>query len=215
MFVATALANAEEGSLETDHRRRLLDGMCRAVAEKGYADTTITDIVSAAAVSRRTFYEHFATKADCLIALYESACAQSLHVLRQAIDRARPWDAQLEDALAAYFHCLAENPPLLRTLFVEIIGLGPRGMLARRRSNDDIAELILETARARPQDRWARPLSADMALAVVGGINELLMRSIEQDRVAQLHELVAPACLLVRLVVGGSADAVEPPQSAL
>lgn len=29
------------------HRRRLLEGMGQAVAEKGYADTTIADIVAA------------------------------------------------------------------------------------------------------------------------------------------------------------------------
>lgn len=205
---------AEPVALDTDHRRRLLDGMCSVVADKGYADTTIADIVGAASVSRRTFYEHFATKADCLIALYEAASRQALQVLRQAIDPSKPWDDQLEGALGAYFHCLAQNPPLLRTLFVEIIGLGPRGIAARRRSNDGITEFVLETARTSRRVDAAPPLSQDMAVAVVGAINELLLRSIEQDRVALLEELVAPASQLVRLVVGGSANPPQPPQSA-
>src|SRR5690606_31573787 len=53
-----------------EHRRRLLDAMAVVVARKGYADATIADLAAEARVSRRTFYEHFQTKAQCLIALY-------------------------------------------------------------------------------------------------------------------------------------------------
>ena len=44
------------------------------------------------------------------------------------------------------------------------------------------------------------PLSPEMALAVVGGINELVLHAIERDRVAKLQELVDPAVQLVRAV---------------
>ena len=84
------------------HRGRLLEGMAIAVASKGYADTTIADIVREASVSRRTFYEHFATKADCLVALYEAASHNALKVLRGAIDPTHGWEAQMEGALRAY-----------------------------------------------------------------------------------------------------------------
>ena len=56
-----------------DHPSRLLQGLAQSVAAKGYADTTIADIVREAGVSRRTFYEHFDGKPAALIALYESA----------------------------------------------------------------------------------------------------------------------------------------------
>ena len=56
-----------------EHRSRVLEGMAAAVSRKGFADTTIGDIVAEAGVSRRTFYEHFDSKAECLIALYEAA----------------------------------------------------------------------------------------------------------------------------------------------
>ena len=65
-------------STEVGHYSRLLEGMAHAVAAKGYAETTIADIVAEASVSRRTFYEHFTTKAECLIALYEAASHNAL-----------------------------------------------------------------------------------------------------------------------------------------
>lgn len=186
---------------DSEHRHRLLEGMSHAVAAKGYADTTIADIVREAAVSRRTFYEHFQTKADCLIALYEAASRNALEVLRGAIDPARDWQVQVEQAMAAYLGCLAQNPVLMRTLFVEILGLGEAGLAARRRANQEIADFMLEVINAgQGHRRGVNPLSEDMATAVVGGINELVLQAIERGRVGDLHELVEPSSLLVRAV---------------
>src|SRR6187431_2133826 len=92
------------------HRSRLLEGMALAVGKKGYGDTTIADIVREASVSRRTFYEHFATKAECLIALYEAASRNALKVLRDAIDPSHDWEQQVERGLGAYLQCMASNP---------------------------------------------------------------------------------------------------------
>ena len=72
----------ESAEVQHEHHSRLLEGMAKALAAKGYANITIADIVREAAVSRRSFYEHFATKADCLLALYESASEQALVVPR-------------------------------------------------------------------------------------------------------------------------------------
>lgn len=192
----TASASAAMGS---EHRARLQEGMARAVAAKGYADTTIADIVREAGVSRRTFYENFVDKAECLTALYESASGNALAVLRSAINPQSDWQAQLEQALSAYFGALACNPVLLRTLFIEILGLGMPGLAARRRVNQQLVDLMLEVVNNGPgAPRRKAPLQPMMAMAVVGGINEMVLQSIEQERAGQLQELVAPAALLLR-----------------
>ena len=195
------MENKNQAEDANGHRRRLLEGMGRAVAEKGYGDVTIADIVAAAGVSRRTFYEHFKTKAQCLIALYSAASTNALDVLRNAIDPSHEWETQVERAISAYFDCLAQNPVLLRTLFIEILGLGVEGLAARRRVNQALADFMLHVinvpARAR---RNKPPLQADMAMAVVGGINELVLEAIERNRTDRLQELVSPALQLVRAV---------------
>eukprot|EP01034_Spumella_vulgaris_P044080 gene44080-54778_t len=156
---------AETTAQVHEHRSRLLEGMAHAVAAKGYADTTIADIVREASVSRRTFYEHFQTKADCLVALYEAASRNALKVLRDAIDPTHEWQTQVERALTAYLGCMASNPILMRTLFIEILGLGTPGLAARRRVNQEIADFMLGAIDG--------GLTPQMAMAVVGGINEL------------------------------------------
>ncbi|HEX9718730.1 MAG TPA: helix-turn-helix domain-containing protein [Ramlibacter sp.] len=184
-----------------EHLHRLLDGMARAVASKGYADTTIADIVREASVSRRTFYQHFSTKAECLIALYEAASRNALKVLRDSIDPQQEWQTQVERALTAYLGCMAQNPVLMRTLFIEILGLGTEGLAARRRVNRQIADFMLSVVNREQGHRRTTPLSPGMAMAVVGGINELILQYIEQDRVARLPELVEPSSQLLRAVI--------------
>lgn len=183
--------------------------MAVAVASRGYGDTTIADIVREAAVSRRTFYEHFGTKADCLIALFEAASLRALRVLREALDPAQPWQLQAERVLAAYFESMAQNPVLLRTLYIEILGLGAPGLAARRRVNLAIGDFILQVVNG-PTTTTPR-LSPALAQAVVGGINELVLQLVEQGRGAELVELVAPASALVKAVVGATPVAATPP----
>lgn len=185
-----------------EHRNRLLEGMAHAVAAKGYGDTTIADIVREASVSRRTFYEHFSTKADCLIALYEVASRNALRVLRDSIDPEHEWQTQVEHAVSAYLACMGQNPVLMRTLFIEILGLGAQGLAARRAMNQEVADFILGVVNTGGGGHTrSTPLPGNMAMAVVGGINELILQYIEQDRVGQLLELVAPSCQLVHAVL--------------
>jgi AcrR family transcriptional regulator len=190
----------------SEHYTRLLQGMAQAVAAKGYAETTIADIVREAAVSRRTFYEHFSTKTECLIALYETASRLALQAVSEAFDPVQPWHAQVEQAMTAYFDYLAQDPVLLRTLFVEILGLGMPGLVVRRRVNDEIGNFIQAAINTGGGDAEgpAVHLTSEMAMTVVGGINELVLQAIEQDRAGDLRELVAPATRLVRAVAAES-----------
>ena len=187
---------------QNEHRRRLLDAMAEAVAHKGYADTTIADLASGARVSRRTFYEHFGSKEECLIALYEAASRQALSVLRDAIDPAHDPLTQAEHALRAYLSTMASNPLLLKTLFIAILGLGSTGLQARRRVNQHLADLILEVIN-RPGEKKRKPLPPALAMSIVGGINELVLEMIERDRMTELDQLTDTAAQFVRAVVDG------------
>ena len=182
---------------------RLLDGIAASVIERGYRDTTVADIVRHARTSKRTFYEQFASKEECLIALYEAASRQALSVLRDAIDPEHDPLTQAEQALGAYLATLASNPVLLKTLFIAILGLGDVGLQARRRVNQHLADLILELIN-RPGGKPRKPLPPALAMSIVGGINELVLEMIEQDRIVELTSLTDTTALFVRAVVDGT-----------
>jgi len=176
-----------------DHRHRLLDAMAQAVAAKGYAAVTIADLAAEARVSKRSFYEHFSDKADCLAALYDAASRQAFKVLREAIDPRRDWHAQVEQALAAYLGALAANPALLSTLFIDILALGAPGLAARRRNTDLLADFIVQVA--------GPGLQRHQAVAIVGGIHEWVLQAVEAGQAAALADLAGPAARLVRAVI--------------
>ena len=52
--------------------------MAQVVSDKGYAATTVADVVERAGVSRRTFYEQFADKEACFLAAYDAGLAAVL-----------------------------------------------------------------------------------------------------------------------------------------
>ena len=185
-------------STSQEHRGRLLRGMAAAVAVKGYADTTIADIVREASVSRRTFYEHFHDKAECLIALYEAASRNALRVLREAIDPSHGWEEQVERAIRAYLECLASNPLLLRTLFVEMLGLGAEGLEVRRKMQRELADFLLQLVNAGVPRETA--MAPEIAMAVIGGMHELVLQAIEDGKLEELPVLTATATRLLKAV---------------
>lgn len=179
----------------SEHRRRLLQGMASVAASKGLAGVSIADVVREAGVSKRTFYEHFESKEACFLELYRAVSKNALKSLRDSVSADRPWQQQLEQALQAYLSHMAANPELLRTLFIEIHHLGAAGERARREVMDALAGFMMDTLHRPP---GGAPIGEGLALAAVGGINELILQAIEQGRVAELPAMTPVASEVVR-----------------
>ncbi len=184
-----------------DYRRRLMDGMAAAVAERGYADTTIADIVRHAHVSRRTFYQQFASKEACLLALYAAASDRVIRAIGEAVETSGDRETQIVRATEAYLARMAAHPVLTRTLFLEILAAGPAGLQVRREMNARYADFFRGVVAAN-----GGRLSPELAAAAVGGINELILQAVLDDRIDRLGELAAPASQLLRAVLAVEGD---------
>lgn len=197
-----------DAAVPNEHRGRLLQAMATVAAAQGLAATSIAAVVAEAGVSKRTFYEHFADKDACFLELYRAASASALRTLREAVQPERPWQDQVEHALGAYLAHLASGPQLIRMLFVEIHHLGPAGALVRREVMQHLADFMLETINAERE-----VLTPTMAVAAVGGIQELVLQAIERGEAAQLDGLTTSASAVVRLLAG-AAQKKGPPKRA-
>lgn len=197
-----------DAPVPNEHRGRLLQAMATVAATQGLAATSIAAVVAEAGVSKRTFYEHFTDKDACFLELYRAASASALRTLREAVRPEQPWQDQVEHALGAYFAHLASGPQLIRMLFVEIHHLGPAGALVRREVMQHLADFMLEIINADGE-----VLTATMAVAAVGGIQELVLQAIERGEAAQLDRLSPSASTVVRLLAG-AAHKKGPPKRA-
>lgn len=205
-------SRSTEVPVPNEHRGRLLQAMATVAAAQGLAATSIAAVVAEAGVSKRTFYEHFADKDACFLDLYRAASASALRTLREAVQPERPWQDQVEHALGAYFAHVASGPQLIRMLFVEIHHLGPAGALVRREVMQHLADFMLETINAERE-----VLTPTMAVAAVGGIQELVLQAIERGEAAQLDRLTSNASAVVRLLAGAAVDGAQkrgPPKRA-
>src|SRR5215210_6387976 len=101
-------------------RGRMLGAMADAVAAKGYAATTVADVVAGAGVSRKTFYEHFRDKEECFLAAFDSG----VDALLEAIAAAKPEEptrmSLVRARVRAYLVTLAARPAFARTFLIEV-----------------------------------------------------------------------------------------------
>src|SRR5436305_3363743 len=63
---------------------RMLRAMTAAVAELGYANVRISDVVDRARVSRQSFYAQFADKEECFLAAHERGIGLVLRRLEES-----------------------------------------------------------------------------------------------------------------------------------
>jgi AcrR family transcriptional regulator len=159
-------------------REALTGGLAEAIADKGYAATTIADVVMHARVSKRTFYEHFADKEACLMALYEQGCVYLLAVVRSAATNgSSSWKTMINDGVTAYLNALESMPAVTRTLLVEIQAAGPKAYRLRQQMQRRFADTLVEVVdAARAADPAIPKLSQLLAIALVGGVHEMMLQ---------------------------------------
>jgi len=182
-------------------RRRLFEAAAAEFARSGYAEASAEAISRAAGMSKATFYEHFANKEECILALFDEAATEVLRVMAQATEAggADPIE-RLRGGLRAFLAMLARYPNESQTLLVEIIGAGPRAVQRRDEVFALFAEAITaENATAARAGRLAPLASPDDAYAVVGAVAELASRQIRLGVPSDVRDLEP---VIERLMLG-------------
>lgn len=166
---------------ESIFRRRLLDGMVEALAERGYRDTTVADVVRHAKTSRRTFYEHFASKQDCFIAVLAEWNRRTIQRIYEAVDVDAPWQVQIRQAVEAWIGSAQEDLTISLAWIRESPALG-EGALRQHRDEAEAYVTLIQTLTAAPGFQSAGMHPPDRAVATIlyGGFRELIASTIER-----------------------------------
>jgi AcrR family transcriptional regulator len=161
-------------------RDRLFEAAAFVFATTGYADASAESISRAAGMSKATFYEHFANKEECILALFDQAYTVLLErIVEAAAAAGEDPVARMREGMRAFLVVLGEDPNEAQTLLVEIIGAGPAAMRRRDEIITSFAQVLDRENEAHAEEgvlpRFASPHDA---FAIVGAIAELVSRQL-------------------------------------
>jgi AcrR family transcriptional regulator len=189
-------------------RERVLVAMADAVADKGYNNASVADVIERAGISRRSFYEHFANKEEAFLAAYDAGVGGLLEAIAEAEDEAGATAggagdggllARAHAGTEVYLQLLADNPAFARTFLIEVLGAGPDALARRDAVHERFAERMAQTfdAIAAQVPDLPRP-NEYVFRAAVGAIHELVTDCLLKRGAAALPELL-PAILEIEL----------------
>lgn len=149
-------------------RSRLIEATAHCVAEKGYASTTVADIIGHAGVSRTTFYQQFKDKEDCFLFCYNHLSRSHLDLMAEAFQSPVSAPRQLMLALGAYLERLAEDGVYSAAFFAEATRVGGQVEHARNQRRAEVAHYLQNWYRTAIEDQRREaalpPLMFELAL---------------------------------------------------
>lgn len=181
-------------AVAANQRERLYDALVHTVAEKGYANATVSDICRAAGVTRPAFYALFAGKDDALVATYRRGTDLLLKLMEDAYRAESSWRDGARAALRVMLQVLAELPAFATTAVVEIDAAGPRARAERARLLRRFDRFFAEAPRTA-----GLPMPQELVETIVGGIYATVYRHVAAGRVERLPALL-PALSYFTLV---------------
>ena len=165
-------------------RRRLFSAFAELTAAQGYEATSITDIVTRAAIARKTLYENFGGKDQLLLAAVEDAIAASLARVEAACAVEADWRERVGAGLGALLAELAERPEGINLWLIVAPSATPASAQLYDQALARFLALLRETT-----PRALAP-AAPVEESLVGGVAWILHRALRDGKAERAQELL-------------------------
>jgi len=169
--------------------------MVAAVAQHGYTDTTVGELVALAGVSKSTFYEHFPSKEECFLSTFETIVDEASSRVALAYRSQGQDDSPggLEESLSAAFRRFAEivdEEAIPATLVVvDSLTLGRAALDQRERGFESFERMIHQSF----QQASGESQPSDLAVRVlVAGVWTVVYRCIRAGCPEELGDHLKP-----------------------
>src|SRR4051795_12773535 len=191
----------KSASVDDAFRDRLLDGLAASIGERGYRDTTVADIVRHARTSKRTFYEQFASKEECLIELLRTNNEVLIANIQATVDPEAQWQDQIRQAAEAYVDHIGSRPAITLSWIREAPALGVVAQPLNRLPMEALTDMLVNLTDS-PGFRRADlpPISRPLALILLGGLRELTALFVEDGH--DVQAIVEPAIAAATAILG-------------
>jgi len=182
VYVLVSKTQTKVGS----RREAILAAMIEVAGSKGYAATSVTDVVAAAGASRATFYRYFEDKEDCFLAAFELAARRVVEAATTPCGEGWSWRESARRGLVAVIELLADDPALAATVVVEAARAGAE---ARRRYSEAIDRVAQLLAGEDGAPRRAE-LPASTGLMAVSAVTGLVFDRLREGEATELPRLL-------------------------
>lgn len=120
--MATKQEKAIKNSLESESRQQILDAALGLFAQKGYAATTIREIVDAVGITAPSLYYYFGSKEGLYMELMQTHCAQIDSVLESHLHTSEGAKNRLKGLVDKIFFHVIEDKDFFRLMFTIYYG---------------------------------------------------------------------------------------------
>ncbi len=191
-----------------DQRRRILVATVELIAELGYQETTMEQIVRRAKVGYATFYKHFPDKEAAFLALLDAATEHTVARVEAAYEREDgPWADRVGAALGALFEDVTGHPDAARAVLVEAVAAGSEAAAKHEAALRRLARLLRPGRELNPRQAEL-PDSLEETLA--GGVVWVLGQRLIAGEADKLRSLLPETLeFLLRPYVGEEEAARE------
>ncbi len=188
-----------------NQRQRIAAGMISVVVEQGYLAATVTQVVAAAGVSRRTFYNYYADKEEAFFDVYGQVSGFLLEAMAEAGEGAKGgWPGRVRAELEALLNVVATNPDLARFCFAVPPAAGGDLAAAYR---EFLARLVSVFGVGRPKRARRPPPAAEYGIA--GGLAALILGGVTQGDEKDVRGLLPEVTELVLTPYLGRGEAAQ------
>ncbi len=168
-------------------RERLLAAIVAQVAANGYRATKITEVVKAASVSTRDFYELFDDKEDCFLAAFDVVRDHLEGLIEKAVAEETDWPPQVIAALRAALDFFAAEPEPARFCLLEAVSATPAIAI---RFREAVLAGVPALAEGRAELADPSALLPGTEDAILGGVVSSATRSVIAGEAEKLPDLL-------------------------
>jgi AcrR family transcriptional regulator len=169
-----------------NQRQRLLSATAEGFVEEGYAPLSVSSVTSRAHVSRRTFYELFDDKIDCVLAAHLLSFQQLEKALCTACASRKPWPEAVATAVLAGLEFAADSPEQASLLALAPFAAQPE-LTARALAAKDHLLVLLRRGLGRCPEAQAPSELVERALLM--GVMQVVGSELTAGRAKRLPAL--------------------------
>jgi AcrR family transcriptional regulator len=182
---------------------RILAATVELASERGPESATVAQVIALAGVSRKTFYELFEDRSDCLRAAVDEAVGRARERAGAVYDPGARWVDRVRVGLRALLEFIDEEPKLARLCLQRALG-DPATLNGSRETLDQLTRLIDEGRTPTRSSPNPTSLAAQGVLGAVLGL--IYARLVARDQ-RSLLELENPAMSMIVMPFLGRAAA--------